>query len=75
MGKLGITVLAISALLIAFVSLVATRVENGVEAEYSHLPRASDYAADYTADYTASVKVTVPGCRTSCPTDISASNK
>ena len=71
MGKLGITVLAISALLITFVSLVATQVESGVEAEYSHLPGAYDYAADHTA----SVKVTAPGCRTNCPTDISASNK
>jgi hypothetical protein len=45
----GITVLAIFALLIAFLSVVATRVENGVEAQYSHLPKTSDYGADFTA--------------------------
>jgi Na+-transporting methylmalonyl-CoA/oxaloacetate decarboxylase gamma subunit len=71
MRKLAIAMLAIFALLIAFMSAVSNRVWNEIKAEYSHLPKASDYGADYTA----SVKVTAPGCQPNCPTDISASKK
>jgi hypothetical protein len=68
--KLGITVLAISVLVIAFLSVVATPVETGVEAEYAHLPEASDYGADYTASVPPA-----PSCLPNCPTDISAKSK
>jgi hypothetical protein len=69
MWKLGITVLAISVLVIAFLSVVANRVENGVEAEYAHLPAAPDHSADYTAS------VPAPACLPNCATDISAKGK
>jgi hypothetical protein len=65
MWKLGITALAISVLVIAFLSVVANRVENGVEAEYAHLPAASDYTASVPAR----------ACLPNCPTDISAKRK
>lgn len=45
MRKLAIMALAIFALLIAFMSLVSDQVRIGVKAQYSHLPKASDYSA------------------------------